>query len=160
MEFKTSEFRPAIIWMHEKGESKKKIAELLGISRHAVRDAIKRFEETGSNANRKREKTARSKKNILRAKTMNKRNPIFVLLLFVLFCINLLLKMKRKQGGPFHLAPCIVTVESFQQTCSVTASTFSLTSGARLQHSIHSCVKRNEASILIPAALFRATEVP
>src|SRR6185312_506477 len=70
MEFKTSEFRPAIIRMHEKGESKKKIAELLGISRHAVRDAIKRFEETGSNANRKREKTARSKKNILRAKTM------------------------------------------------------------------------------------------
>src|SRR3569623_1384721 len=75
MEFKTSEFRPAIIRMHEKGESKKKISELLGISRHAVRDAIKRFEETGSNANRKREKTARSKKNILRAKTMNKRNP-------------------------------------------------------------------------------------
>ena len=48
MEFKTSEFRPAIIRMHEKGVSKKKIAELLGISRHAVRDAIKRFEETGS----------------------------------------------------------------------------------------------------------------
>jgi biotin operon repressor len=75
MEFKTYEFRPAIIRMHEKGESKQKIAELLGISRHAVRDAIKRFEETGSNANRKREKTARSKKNILRAKTMIKRNP-------------------------------------------------------------------------------------
>ena len=75
MEFKTAEFRPAIIRMHEKGKSMNQIAKDLGISRHAVRDAIKRFEETGSNENRKREKTARSKKNIQRAKAMIKRNP-------------------------------------------------------------------------------------
>jgi predicted DNA-binding protein YlxM (UPF0122 family) len=49
MVFKTSDFRPAIIRMHEKGKSMNKIAEDLGISRHAVQDAVKRFEETGSN---------------------------------------------------------------------------------------------------------------
>ena len=48
MEFKTAEFRPAIIRMHEKGKSMNQIAKDLGISRHAVQDAIKRFEETPS----------------------------------------------------------------------------------------------------------------
>uniref|UniRef100_A0A914BXN2 Transposase n=1 Tax=Acrobeloides nanus TaxID=290746 RepID=A0A914BXN2_9BILA len=38
--------------MYEKGKSMNKIAEDLGISRHAVQDAVKRFEETGSNKDR------------------------------------------------------------------------------------------------------------
>uniref|UniRef100_A0A914C3Z9 Uncharacterized protein n=1 Tax=Acrobeloides nanus TaxID=290746 RepID=A0A914C3Z9_9BILA len=64
--------------MHEKGKSMNKIAEDLGISRHAVQDAVKRFEETGSNKDqpgRGRKKIARSKKNIQRAKGMIKQNP-------------------------------------------------------------------------------------
>lgn len=78
MDFKTSEFRPAIIRMHENGKSMNQIAKDLGISRCAVQKAVKRFEETGSNKDRPgrgRKKTARSKKNIQRAKGMIKRNP-------------------------------------------------------------------------------------
>ena len=48
MAFKTSDFRPAIIRMHENGKSMNQIAKDLGISRCAVQDAVKRFEETGS----------------------------------------------------------------------------------------------------------------
>ena len=67
MVFKTSDFRPAIIRMHEKGKSMNKIAEDLGISRHAEQDAVKRFEETGSNEDRPKgrpEKTTRNRRNI------------------------------------------------------------------------------------------------
>uniref|UniRef100_A0A914EB79 Transposase IS30-like HTH domain-containing protein n=1 Tax=Acrobeloides nanus TaxID=290746 RepID=A0A914EB79_9BILA len=68
------EFRAAIIRMHERGTGKREIGRLLGIDESTVRKAIKRFEETGSNDNRKREKTARSSRNIQRAKGMIKRN--------------------------------------------------------------------------------------
>ena len=67
--------REAIIIAHNRGKKQAEIADFLGITQGAVSKTIKRFEETGSNVNRKREKTARSKKNILRAKTMIKRNP-------------------------------------------------------------------------------------
>ena len=49
------EFRAAIIRMHERGTGKREIGRLLGIDESTVRKAIKRFEETGSNDNRKRE---------------------------------------------------------------------------------------------------------
>ena len=90
MEFKTSDFRPAIIQMHENGINQSKIAKYLSISRCAVQKAIKvclsgflnfflqRFEETGSNKDRPgkgRKKTARTKQNIQRAKRMIARNP-------------------------------------------------------------------------------------
>lgn len=78
MDFKTSEFRPAIIRLHENGKSMNKIAKDLGISRCAVQNAVKRFEETGSNEDRPgrgRKKSARSKKNIQRARRMIKQNP-------------------------------------------------------------------------------------
>src|SRR6185437_2544603 len=68
------EFRAAIIRMNERGTGKREIGRLLGIDESTVRKAIKRFEETGSNDNRKREKTARSSRNIQRAKGMIKRN--------------------------------------------------------------------------------------
>jgi transposase len=68
------EFRAAIIRMHERGTGKREIGRLLGIDESTVRKAIKRFEETGSNDNRKREKTARSSRNIQRSKGMIKRN--------------------------------------------------------------------------------------
>uniref|UniRef100_A0A914EF83 Transposase n=1 Tax=Acrobeloides nanus TaxID=290746 RepID=A0A914EF83_9BILA len=68
------EFRAAIIRMHERRTGKREIGRLLGIDESTVRKAIKRFEETGSNDNRKREKTARSSRNIQRAKGMIKRN--------------------------------------------------------------------------------------
>uniref|UniRef100_A0A914DYX7 Uncharacterized protein n=1 Tax=Acrobeloides nanus TaxID=290746 RepID=A0A914DYX7_9BILA len=67
--------REAIIIAHNRGKKQAEIAYFLDISQGAVSKTIKRFEETGSNVNRKREKTARSKKNILRAKGMIKRNP-------------------------------------------------------------------------------------
>ena len=67
--------REAIIIAHNRGKKQAEIADFLGISQGAVSKTIKRFEETGSNVNRKREKTARSKKNIQRAKGMIKRNP-------------------------------------------------------------------------------------
>ena len=71
------EFRAAIIRMHERGTGKREIGRLLGIDESTVRKAIKRFEETGSNDNRKREKTARSSRNIQRAKGMIKRNDFW-----------------------------------------------------------------------------------
>uniref|UniRef100_A0A914DKV7 Uncharacterized protein n=1 Tax=Acrobeloides nanus TaxID=290746 RepID=A0A914DKV7_9BILA len=72
-----SEMRPAIIKLHEKGYSVRKIEEMLDVPRSTVQDHIKRFEETGSNKDRKgrgRKRTARSKKNVQRAKGMLKRN--------------------------------------------------------------------------------------
>uniref|UniRef100_A0A914DIX4 Uncharacterized protein n=1 Tax=Acrobeloides nanus TaxID=290746 RepID=A0A914DIX4_9BILA len=75
--FKMSEMRPAIIKLHEKGYSVRKIEEMLDVPRSTVQDHIKRFEETRSNKDRKgrgRKRTARSKKNVQRAKGMLKRN--------------------------------------------------------------------------------------
>ena len=62
------ELRPAIIRAHEKGKGVREIARFLDIEPSTVSRTIKRFEETGSNENRKREKTARSRRNIQRAK--------------------------------------------------------------------------------------------
>src|SRR6185312_13186201 len=58
------ELRPAIIRAHEKGKGVCEIAQFLDIEPSTVSRAIMRFEETGSNENRKREKTARSRRNI------------------------------------------------------------------------------------------------
>ena len=69
------ELRPAIIRAHEKGKGVREIARFLDIEPSTVSRTIKRFEETGSNENRKREKTARSRRNIQRAKAMIKQNP-------------------------------------------------------------------------------------
>ena len=71
------DFRPAIVRMHENGVSNHEIARLLTIPRSTVIKHIRRYEETGSNEDRPgrgRKKTARSKKNIQRAKGMIKRN--------------------------------------------------------------------------------------
>ena len=65
--------RPAIIKLHEKGYSTREIEQLLDVSQSSVTRHIKRFEETGSHKDRNgkgRKKTARSKKNIQRAKGM------------------------------------------------------------------------------------------
>uniref|UniRef100_A0A914EJ12 Paired domain-containing protein n=1 Tax=Acrobeloides nanus TaxID=290746 RepID=A0A914EJ12_9BILA len=73
-----SEFRPAIIRMHQNGTEKREISRLLSVPESTVRYAIKRFEETGSNHGRKgrgRKRTARAPRNIRRAKGMNQRNP-------------------------------------------------------------------------------------
>ena len=69
-------FRPAVIRMHERGVSNHEISNLLGIPRTTVIDDIRRYEETGSYENRKREKTARSRRNIQRAKGMIQRNKM------------------------------------------------------------------------------------
>lgn len=72
------DLRPAIIRAHEQGRGVREIAEFLSITPMMVSRAIKRFEETGSNDDRPgrgRKKTARSKRNILRAKEMIHRNP-------------------------------------------------------------------------------------
>ena len=64
--------------MHERGIGQREIARLLGIPLTTVHDDIRRFEETGSYEDRKgrgRKKTARSKRNIQRAKGIIKRNP-------------------------------------------------------------------------------------
>ena len=50
------ELRPAIIRAHEKGKGVREIARFLDIEPSTVSRTIKRFEETGSNENRKREK--------------------------------------------------------------------------------------------------------
>lgn len=70
-----NELRPAIIRAHENGKGVREIARFLDIEPSTVSRTIKRFEETGSNENRKREKTARSRRNIQRTKGMIKRNP-------------------------------------------------------------------------------------
>ena len=67
-----NELRPAIIRAHENG---KEYVKFLDIEPSTVSRKIKRFEETGSNENRKREKTARSRRNIEHTKGMIKRNP-------------------------------------------------------------------------------------
>jgi len=64
------ELRPAIIRAHEKGKGVREIVRFLDIEPSTVSRTIKRFEETGSNKNRKREKTARSRRNIQRAKAI------------------------------------------------------------------------------------------
>lgn len=73
-----TEMRPAIIKLHEKGLSIRKIANLLDVPFKTVHRHIKRFEETGSHQNKPKgrpEKTARNRRNIQRAKAMIKRNP-------------------------------------------------------------------------------------
>lgn len=75
---KTSEFRPAIIRMLERGKGVREIARDLGISPGTVTKAKQRFQETGSNKDRPKgrpEKTARSQQNIRRVKAMIQRNP-------------------------------------------------------------------------------------
>ena len=70
-----SSLREAIIRAHDRGKTVMEIADFLGISHSTVSKAIKRFEETGSNEDRHgrgRKKSARSKRNILRAKGMIK----------------------------------------------------------------------------------------
>jgi transposase len=72
------ELRPAIIRMHERGVKNNEIVRLLGVHEATVRKAIERFEETGSNNDRKRsgrKKTARTPKNIQRVKKMMQQNP-------------------------------------------------------------------------------------
>ena len=71
----TKDLRPAIIRAHEKGKGVREIARFLNISPATVSRAIKRFEETGSNKDRERVKTARNRRNIQRAKAMISRNP-------------------------------------------------------------------------------------
>jgi transposase len=73
-----TEMRPAIIKLHEKGLSERKIAALLDVPKTTAHRHIKRFEESGSHQNKpkgKPEKTARNRRNIQRAKGMIQRNP-------------------------------------------------------------------------------------
>uniref|UniRef100_A0A914E153 Insertion element IS150 protein InsJ-like helix-turn-helix domain-containing protein n=1 Tax=Acrobeloides nanus TaxID=290746 RepID=A0A914E153_9BILA len=70
--------REAIIVAHNRGKKQTEIADFFGISQGAVSKAIKRFEETGSNQDRPKgrpEKTARNRRNIMRAREMIQRNP-------------------------------------------------------------------------------------
>uniref|UniRef100_A0A914E620 Uncharacterized protein n=1 Tax=Acrobeloides nanus TaxID=290746 RepID=A0A914E620_9BILA len=102
------EFRAAIIRMHERGTGKREIGRLLGIDESTVRKAIKRFEETGSNDNRKREKTARSSRNIQRANGMIKRNATTK--------VNSTRKLKKalkKAWKEINLETLIKTVDDF-----------------------------------------------
>src|SRR6185437_7079553 len=72
-----AEMHPAIIKLHEKGYSTREIEQLLDVSKSSVDRHIKRYEETGSDEDRKgrgRKKTARSRKNIQRAKGMIQRS--------------------------------------------------------------------------------------
>lgn len=72
------EFRPAILRMHQGGVAKRKIARLLRIPESTVRYAIERFEETGTNEDRQGRGpkiTARTQRNVQRAKGMIQRNP-------------------------------------------------------------------------------------
>jgi transposase len=71
---KMKELRLAINRLHAKGIAKREIARLLDVPEKTVRYDIKRYEETGSNDNRKREATATSRENVQRAKKMIKRN--------------------------------------------------------------------------------------
>ena len=73
-----AEMRPAIIKLHEKGFSTRKIGELLDVPQRTVVDDIKRYKETGSNEDRKgrgRKKEARNRRNVQRGKGMIQRNP-------------------------------------------------------------------------------------
>ena len=66
--------REAIIRAHDRGKTQREIADFLGIALGTVNKAIKRFEETGSHEDRKGrgpKKTARSRRNVQRAKGMN-----------------------------------------------------------------------------------------
>jgi transposase len=71
-------FRPAIIRMHERGVGIREISRLLGVPVTTVFDDIRRNEETGSNEDRPgrgQKKTARSQRNVQRARGMIQRNP-------------------------------------------------------------------------------------
>src|SRR3954462_14363166 len=66
--------RDAIIQAHIRGKKQNEIADFLGISQGTVSRTIKRYEETGSNDNRKREKTARTPENIQLAREAIRQN--------------------------------------------------------------------------------------
>ena len=78
--------RPAIIRAHEKGKGVREIARFLDIEPSTVSRTIKRFEETGSNENRKREKTARSRRNIQRAKAILLLNKSVLFCCYIFVC--------------------------------------------------------------------------
>ena len=82
------ELRPVIIRAHEKGKGVREIARFLDIEPSTVSRTIKRFEETGSNENRKREKTARSRRNIQRAKAIFFLNKSVLFLLLYICLLN------------------------------------------------------------------------
>lgn len=70
--------RPAIIKLHEKSFSVRKIASLLDVPRSTVQDHLKRYEQTSSHQNKPKgrpQKTARNRRNIQRCKGMIRRNP-------------------------------------------------------------------------------------
>jgi transposase len=71
-------FRDAIIRLFEGGKKISEISRLLNIPWSTVSDAIKRYQQTGSNADRKRSgrpKSARTKKNIKKIKNLIEKNP-------------------------------------------------------------------------------------
>ena len=45
-----SDLRAGFVKLHEQGKSQREIVRLLGVPKATVQKAIKRFEETGSNA--------------------------------------------------------------------------------------------------------------
>lgn len=51
-EVKKSELRPAYVYLKQKGKTITAIAEFFGVHRDTISDAIRRFEQSGSNKNR------------------------------------------------------------------------------------------------------------
>jgi transposase len=72
------ELRAGIIRLFEQGKSGRQIAKDMNLPQRTVSDAIKRFQETGSNKDRARSgrpKTARTPANIRKVKGRIQRNP-------------------------------------------------------------------------------------
>ena len=51
-EIKKSELRPAFVYLHRQGKTFTEIADFFGVKRQTVSDAVRRFDESGSNGNR------------------------------------------------------------------------------------------------------------
>lgn len=78
-EIKKADLRPAFVWLHQKkNKTFKEIADIFGVTRQMVSNAVKRFNETNSNKNRKgsgRQKTATSNANIQVVANLIAQNP-------------------------------------------------------------------------------------
>lgn len=75
---KIAELRPAFVYLHQHNKTTTDIAKLFNVHRKTVRDAIARYNETGSHKNRKgsgRPRTATSRRNQCAVMVAISKNP-------------------------------------------------------------------------------------
>jgi transposase len=73
-----NELSPAFCWLVKKGKTRQEVAEFFGVSRHAVGNAVKRFEEQGHHGNRSgqgRSRSSTTKEKVAEMEALLKVDP-------------------------------------------------------------------------------------